>query len=412
MSCEICGGEQTGEHDWDDGVVTQPSCEEKGTKTYTCQTCSHTKTEEIPAKEHQYESTVIQAPTCTTAGQIHDVCSVCQTEQYRDMPIDPDAHDWGEWSVSKGPDIGMAGEEQRICRWNAEHVQTRGIDPIPCRHICASCNGCTDSNCPGAPKCSCNKPDILPFIPLNDTAISYIPEQPLNVPAGQTVSIVATEVQLSSASDNAVSQPAANVNPYEEFILNNAEGMKVETVFEIGLVVNETGAAYELKDGESAQVRLFVGPENAQAIEEGKMFLIHITDGIRATYGAEEIVAEKDGETYTGYITFNTDTFSPFVLVSLPDGLKITLDGKVESGKCTASIHANQAYRCNLFIAIYDADGKMLAVQVVDSCNLAANPLFTLEFTGAASYVKAFMMEADGSLAPRCTSVTDDKLND
>lgn len=41
------------EHKWDDGKVTkEPTCTEKGEKTYTCVDCGETKTEEIPAKGH------------------------------------------------------------------------------------------------------------------------------------------------------------------------------------------------------------------------------------------------------------------------------------------------------------------------------------------------------------------------
>lgn len=37
MTCDLCGGEQTDEHDWDNGVITaEPTCEEKGVKTFTC----------------------------------------------------------------------------------------------------------------------------------------------------------------------------------------------------------------------------------------------------------------------------------------------------------------------------------------------------------------------------------------
>ena len=41
------------DHAWDDGVVTtEPTCTEKGVKTYTCSKCSKTKTEELPALGH------------------------------------------------------------------------------------------------------------------------------------------------------------------------------------------------------------------------------------------------------------------------------------------------------------------------------------------------------------------------
>lgn len=46
--CE-CGETLTLPHDWDSGVVTKPATHtEEGVKTYTCDTCSGTKTEKIP----------------------------------------------------------------------------------------------------------------------------------------------------------------------------------------------------------------------------------------------------------------------------------------------------------------------------------------------------------------------------
>ena len=46
---------KTTEHPWDDGVVTtEPKCEEKGVKTFTCTVCKTTKTEDIPATGHNW----------------------------------------------------------------------------------------------------------------------------------------------------------------------------------------------------------------------------------------------------------------------------------------------------------------------------------------------------------------------
>ena len=44
----LCGKKISEAHAWDDGVITTPATYEKdGVKTYTCTTCSHTKTEAI-----------------------------------------------------------------------------------------------------------------------------------------------------------------------------------------------------------------------------------------------------------------------------------------------------------------------------------------------------------------------------
>lgn len=66
--CTTCGEKlstgsviEKSDHSWDDGVVTQePTATTAGVKTYTCQVCQTTKTEEIPA------GTEIPAPTPET----------------------------------------------------------------------------------------------------------------------------------------------------------------------------------------------------------------------------------------------------------------------------------------------------------------------------------------------------------
>ena len=45
------------EHVWGDGVITKnPTCTEKGIRTYTCSNCGETKTEEIDMLPHNYNS--------------------------------------------------------------------------------------------------------------------------------------------------------------------------------------------------------------------------------------------------------------------------------------------------------------------------------------------------------------------
>lgn len=51
-SCE-CGYFEKTEHSWNEGVVTtEPTCTERGVKTYTCSTCDATKTEIVGANGH------------------------------------------------------------------------------------------------------------------------------------------------------------------------------------------------------------------------------------------------------------------------------------------------------------------------------------------------------------------------
>ena len=58
-------------HKWDKGsVTTQPTCEQKGVKTFTCQNdSSHKKTEDIPAQGHKWDNgSVTTQPSCEQKG--------------------------------------------------------------------------------------------------------------------------------------------------------------------------------------------------------------------------------------------------------------------------------------------------------------------------------------------------------
>jgi|GEM_PF-5742932 len=64
-------------HAWNEGVVTDPTCEGKGYTTYTCTLCETTRTDdEVEATGHSYEATVT-APTCYAEGYTTYTCSAC-----------------------------------------------------------------------------------------------------------------------------------------------------------------------------------------------------------------------------------------------------------------------------------------------------------------------------------------------
>lgn len=54
-TCTACGYVEKSAHKWDSGKITAAAtCTKEGTKTYTCTTCSHTKTETIKKLNHTY----------------------------------------------------------------------------------------------------------------------------------------------------------------------------------------------------------------------------------------------------------------------------------------------------------------------------------------------------------------------
>ena len=81
--CSVCGEILVAQevtpkiaHTWNDGVVTkEASCEEEGVKTFTCTACGDTRTDSIIATGHNYGSwAIVKTPTCTEEGSEQRVC--------------------------------------------------------------------------------------------------------------------------------------------------------------------------------------------------------------------------------------------------------------------------------------------------------------------------------------------------
>lgn len=82
--CEACNTQLTDrtvtdmiEHDWDNGVMTlEPTCNDRGETTYTCNTCGTYKVEEdISALGHDLEDVADVDPTCESEG--HEAGKKC-----------------------------------------------------------------------------------------------------------------------------------------------------------------------------------------------------------------------------------------------------------------------------------------------------------------------------------------------
>ena len=146
--CSVCHAEisrnkktipATG-HEWNEGVVTTPAtCIENGVKTFTCKhDASHTYTDVIPATGHTPAEAVKEnevAATCCAEGSYDEVtyCSICKQEvgrEHKTIPIDEDAHDWGEWIQTNAPTETDLGEEARTCKHNSSHKETREIPAL------------------------------------------------------------------------------------------------------------------------------------------------------------------------------------------------------------------------------------------------------------------------------------------
>lgn len=102
-------------HSWDEGeVTTDPTCTEKGVKTYTCTDCGETKTEDVPALGHDWDDgAVTTEPTCTEKGVKTYTCSVCRETKTEDVAtLD---HSWDEGVVTLAPTTKEEGEKTYTC---------------------------------------------------------------------------------------------------------------------------------------------------------------------------------------------------------------------------------------------------------------------------------------------------------
>ena len=76
---EVEGDPCASGHSWGEGkVTTEPTCEGKGVRTFTCSRCNATKTEEIAALGHDFSQwQQIKAPSCLEKGEEKRTCSRC-----------------------------------------------------------------------------------------------------------------------------------------------------------------------------------------------------------------------------------------------------------------------------------------------------------------------------------------------
>ena len=136
--CERCNDKQhvknlpvTGEHQWDEGVITkEPTATETGIKTYTCNVCKATKTEDI-AKAHNHDYTrlgeIIEGPYCETEGKRWMYCSYEGGNERVLMPVPAIGyHDWDTEHTEclKKATCTEKGTMRMHCKRDASHTMT------------------------------------------------------------------------------------------------------------------------------------------------------------------------------------------------------------------------------------------------------------------------------------------------
>lgn len=106
----------TGQHTWNEGVVTkEPTCTEKGVRTFTCSVCHNIRTEDIPATgEHQWKLLSTTAATCGQDGTVTYKCAVCGDTKTETLKA-TGQHSYGAGVVTKAATCAEPGIMTYTC---------------------------------------------------------------------------------------------------------------------------------------------------------------------------------------------------------------------------------------------------------------------------------------------------------
>ena len=115
-------------HIWDEGkVTTEPTCVNKGIKTFKCTQCDATKTEDIAALGHSYTAETIKMDalktpgTCTDKAIYYKSCERCgqvDTDENNTFEgeVDSTNHEYStEWTIDVEPTCTNAGSKSHHC---------------------------------------------------------------------------------------------------------------------------------------------------------------------------------------------------------------------------------------------------------------------------------------------------------
>ena len=139
VECTVCGEVLSGEeelsalgHDYGEWIIIKaPTEKEEGEAERTCKRdTSHKETKKLAALGHHHqEKEVPEIPaTCTEPGRTAGVeCETCGEILRGEEKLPALGHDYGEWKELKAATCTEAGTEERTCKRDASHKETRKI---------------------------------------------------------------------------------------------------------------------------------------------------------------------------------------------------------------------------------------------------------------------------------------------
>ena len=128
-------------HAWNNGTVTtQPTCTAKGVKTFNCENCDATRTEDVNALGHNKEEHTAAEATCTAAGNSAywscDRCNKFFSDEACEHEIEEDSwviaakgHAWDNGTVTTQPTCTAKGVKTFNCK-NCDATRTEDINAL------------------------------------------------------------------------------------------------------------------------------------------------------------------------------------------------------------------------------------------------------------------------------------------
>ena len=103
-------------HDWDEGIITPPTCTEQGYTKHNCTRCSETMCDTyVDPFGHDWDEGTVTDPTCTSQGYTKHRCTRCDSITY-DTYTDALGHDWStEWTVDEPVTCTKNGSKSHHC---------------------------------------------------------------------------------------------------------------------------------------------------------------------------------------------------------------------------------------------------------------------------------------------------------
>lgn len=91
---------------------------------------------------HDYQQVAEDSPACTSCGHTAgEVCTRCGDIECGCEEIAATGHNWGAWTVIKAATTTSTGVEQRVCKNDPSHVETRTIAKPPSNNISSGSKG-------------------------------------------------------------------------------------------------------------------------------------------------------------------------------------------------------------------------------------------------------------------------------